>query len=192
MMCFSAALLVLTTATLSCAHGPCNAWTSLWGCRSKWALPQDPGVRCPNFYEAVPSRIGTDGGIFEFDDLLVQALQVATHDFFDDLTFCAAGRPVTKYRAIRQGDIVFIKIEGDPEKCGASYAIDATGKILHRHLGSSLFPADDKDGDDGGSDKGQPTSPSKIDVFEGDAPVALPEEFFARDAGTSPDAGIPR
>ena len=128
-------------------------------------------MRCPNFYAAIPTRLGADGGIFEFDDLLVQALQVATQDFFDDLPVCAAGRPVTKYRVTRQGDIVFVKIEGAPEKCGASYAIDATGKILHRHLGSGVLPADD---DEHGPDAGQPPSPPVLGAVDLDVPAPCP------------------
>lgn len=195
--CFSAGVLVLATIALSCAHGACDEWTFVGGCRSKWALPPDPSVRCPNFYETVPTRIAADGGIFELDDLPVQALQVATEDFFDGPRPvgrpCSEGRGAYSYRVVVQGDVVFVKIAAKPRRCGkkvlsdegATYAIASDGKILHRHLGASLF--DDYEGD---PDGGHPASPSQIDVFEGDAPVALSADLFTLETGTSSDAGL--
>ena len=164
-MCFSAALLALAAATLSCVHGPCDPWVSLWGCRLR-PVQQDPNVQCPNFYETLPIEITADGGgIFEFDDLPVQALQVATEDYFqgprplgkpcsypkDAFTY---RRDAYTYRLVRQGDIVFVKIVADPDKCGrhglsdegATYAIGPDGEILHRHMGASLLDDYEPDG----------------------------------------------
>jgi hypothetical protein len=156
---------------------------------------QDPTIRCPNFYGAIPTTMA-DGGIFEFDDLLVQALRVATEDFFGGSRPlgrpCSADKSAYSYRVVRRGDLVFVKIVGEPQRCGlnvishagATYAIDADGKILHRHLGSTLL-----DDYEGAPDGGRPVSPSDLGVIELEAPVTLPAEILGRDAGTHTDAG---
>lgn len=188
--------LVLGAATLGCAHEPCESRTPLGGCPSRSTPAQDRSVRCPDFYETEPTQIAADGGIFELDDLVIQALQVATGDFFEGPRPlgrpCSGERWAYSYRVVRRGDIVFVKITGKPQQCGlkvishagATYAIDPDGKILHRHWGDTLL-----DDYEGHPDGGRRVSPSDLGVIELEAPANLPMEFFGGDAGTSPDAG---
>ena len=185
---------MLGATTLSCAHGQCDALLAFLGCNSRQSAPikEDPSVRFPNFYRTVPSRLDPDGGLLELDDLVIQGIQVASAHFFDGPRPlgrpCSENRWAYRYRVVRQGDIVFVKIEGDPRRCGqeytlddsgATYAVGADGQILRWRPGAGILD-DFEDEPDAGrlvpaEERGAPA--------EGEAPE-LPSELLKRDAGT--------
>jgi hypothetical protein len=80
------------------------------------------------------------------DGHVLQAIRTAADDFLDvDPTGlpCEDKQSSHEYKALRQGDVIFVRIDFKPESCGrtvgmldagATYAIGVDGKILRREL----------------------------------------------------------
>jgi hypothetical protein len=125
-----------------CAHGPFKALGSLFGCdcASKREPPeyQDMSVHLPVFDSEL--KLDTD-----LDGQTLQAIQIAADDFLradPKDTSCASKQSSHRYRALRQGNIIFVRIDYKPENCGqttgmldggATYAVSAEGKMLRRN-----------------------------------------------------------
>jgi hypothetical protein len=125
---------------------------SLAGCvRSPPSPPSPPtegdrSIVFPQFFERPAIEIGAGGTPYELDGVVLRALTVAIRDFLpsDGKKKPCWDRPEAhRYRIIRQGDIIFIRIDDDLEACGlqyvsldsgAKYAISTEGRILRRVL----------------------------------------------------------
>jgi len=82
----------------------------------------------------------------DLDGHTLQAIRIAANDFLEaDPTGlpCESKQTSHKYRALREGDIIFVRIDFKPENCGqtvrmldagATYAINVDGRILRREL----------------------------------------------------------
>jgi hypothetical protein len=81
----------------------------------------------------------------DLDGYVLQAIRIAADNTLDpDPTGLACGEKQVsyRYRALRKGDIIFVRIEYKPESCGgsdmldagATYAIHVDGTILRRSL----------------------------------------------------------
>ncbi|WP_157775194.1 hypothetical protein [Melittangium boletus] len=82
----------------------------------------------------------------DLDGATLQAIRIAADNFLDadpKGKACAEKQSSYRYRAVRQGDIIFVRITYKPENCGqtvgmldggATYAVSAEGKLLRRNL----------------------------------------------------------
>jgi hypothetical protein len=133
-----------------CAHGPCKALGTLFGCgctaKSHAPEAEDPRIQVPDF----DGKLQVDA---DLDGYTLQAIRIAADDFLNpdptDLP-CKAKQVSHRYQARREGDIIFVRIDFKPENCGrklgmldsgATYAISVDGRILRRAIdGMELYP----------------------------------------------------
>jgi hypothetical protein len=129
-----------------CAHGPCGALASLFGCQCVPKRPQpefaDMRVQLPVF----DSRLQVDTSV---DGFTLQAIRIAADDFLNPDSSnapCRDKQIAYGYQALRQGDIIFVRIEFKPENCqmtyglldgGVTYAINTEGQILRKSSDTS-------------------------------------------------------
>jgi hypothetical protein len=109
-------------------------------------VENDTSIRFPQFFERAPVDVAHPGQTYQLDGVTLRALAIAANDFLppDHATVpCADRQEAHVYRVIRQGDIIFIRIDENPEHCGrkygrldsgAKYAISTDGRILRRAL----------------------------------------------------------
>jgi hypothetical protein len=109
-------------------------------------VENDRSILFPQFFERTPVGIAEPGQTYEFDGVTLRALAIAANDFLppDGANVpCVERREAHVYRIIRQGDILFIRIDENPGYCGrkygrldsgAEYAISTGGRILRRVL----------------------------------------------------------
>ena len=96
-------------------------------------------VQLPVFERTLTPDVDVDG-------YTLQAIRIAADDLLKsepaDLP-CGENQFSYRYRAVRRGDIIFVRIEFKPENCGrtvgmlddgATYAIGVDGRILRREL----------------------------------------------------------
>jgi len=105
---------------------------------------EDMSIRFPEFYERLPITIGEQGQAYELDGVTLRAITIAANDFIPPgykSRSCLDRQETHRYRIIRQGDIIFVNISGNPAACkehlnvlagGAKYAISTDGRILRR------------------------------------------------------------
>lgn len=139
-------LLIFLIAVLGgCAHSPCRTLGDLFGCScvTKQPIGQDPGIELPAFDSSQPIDTEVDG-------FALRAIRVAADDLIppepDPKTPCWARQTANRYRTIRKGDVIFVRIDYKPQNCGetthamdagATYAISVDGRILRRHIDGS-------------------------------------------------------
>lgn len=82
----------------------------------------------------------------DLDGATLQAIRIAADDFLDSdpkVEACSEKQSSYRYRAMRKGDVIFVRITYKPENCGrrvgmldggATYAVSADGKLLRRNL----------------------------------------------------------
>ncbi|PTL75499.1 hypothetical protein DAT35_54545 [Vitiosangium sp. GDMCC 1.1324] len=187
---------VLSLLLSGCAHGPCSSFMSLFGCspQNEAVLAEDPSIKFPQFYEHAPSRVGTDGETFELDGTVLRAIQIAADDFLPPSAKnppCWETQAAHTYRIIRQGDIIFVRIDEDPARCGrevmalhsgAQYAIGSDGRILRRVFDGQPVEPFTPEAPDAGH-RGVPARPGVVPGYEPieDGPSSSPLE--SRDGG---------
>ncbi|WAS87250.1 hypothetical protein [Corallococcus sp. NCRR] len=108
------------------------------------AYEEDPSITFPPFFAQPAVSLGTEGTVYELDGDTLRALTVAARDLLppqDAAVSCGSRWASQQYRVVRQGDVIFIRIDEDPKACGgtqpaldsgASYAIHRDGRILRR------------------------------------------------------------
>ena len=176
---------VLGLLLSGCTHGHCSVVMSLFGCspHSEAVLAEDPSIKFPRFHEHVPFRVETDGGTVELDGTVLHAIQIAANDFLPPGAKnppCWATQAAHTYRVIRQHDIVFVRIDEDPARCGrkvmaldsgAQYAIGPDGRILRRVFDGQPEDPLTPEAPDAGH-QGVPAKPGVVPGYEpvGDEP----------------------
>ncbi|QRK10956.1 hypothetical protein JQX13_13325 [Archangium violaceum] len=162
-----------------CARSRCSTLMSLFGCASQneAVLAEDPSIRFPRFHEHAPFRVETDGGTLELDGTVLRAIQIAADDFLPPGAKnppCWATQAAHTYRVIRQDDIVFVRIDEDPERCGqqvmaldsgAQYAISSDGRILRRLFDGQPESPPSPEPPDAGP-RGVPAQPGVVPGYE--------------------------
>ncbi|RKI34651.1 hypothetical protein D7Y27_32735 [Corallococcus sp. AB004] len=105
---------------------------------------EDPSIAFPPFFAQPAVSLGTEGTVYELDGDTLRALTVVARDLLpprDTSVSCGSRWESQQYRVVRQGDVIFIRIDEDPKACGrahpaldsgASYAIRRDGRILRR------------------------------------------------------------
>ncbi|MHA7627782.1 hypothetical protein [Corallococcus sp. M7] len=163
------------------------------GCMRREANPSDSRVSedrsivFPEMFAREALTIGAPGQPYSLEGSLLRAMAVAADDFLprqQEGQSCWSRREAHRFRILREGDIVFIRMDLDPRACepggllldgGATYAVRLSdGRILRRlHDGEpdgALAPA--------GFDAGVPTGPSDPSIPVGDTSWGEPQPSF--------------
>ncbi|MFP2906360.1 hypothetical protein ACLESD_15110 [Pyxidicoccus sp. 3LFB2] len=166
------------------------------------AREDDPSIVFPRFFEQATVEVGASGGTYELDGVTLRALTVAADDFLPP----DAKRPACwdkleshRYRVIRQAEVIFVRIDEDPEACGrptpalhsgASYAISLEGRILRSLMDGQPDMAARPDGTDaiGAGVLAPPGTSSQPQVAPGESP---PDGGTGLTPGSEPDGGPP-
>jgi hypothetical protein len=159
-------------------------------------MEEDLSIVFPRFYEQATVSVGQGSEPFELDGETLRAISVAAQDLLPPVsksTPCGSRLEARRYRVIRQGSIIFVRIDESPAYCGrmgpsmdsgANYAISTDGRILRRVIDGELDRASGLEAVDAGS-QGTPAEPgtSGVERF-GDGPSPfLPPQWQ--------DAGVP-
>lgn len=162
-------------------------------------VDEDSSIVFPSFFAQPAVSVGTEGTVYELDGDTLRALSIATKDLLppqDKPVPCGSRWESQRYRVVRQGEVIFIRIDEDPGACGrthpaldsgASYAIHQDGRILRRLIDGQ---ADVSAPSDAGmpSIPGDPGTASPDGLGEGPSPF-LPQAW--QDAGPSGPAPAP-
>ena len=157
---------------------------------------EDPSIVFPAFFAQPAISLGTEGTVYELDGDTLRALTVAARDLMppqDAPVSCASRWESQQYRVVRQGEVIFIRIDEDPKACGlthpaldsgASYAIHRDGWILRRLMDGQPDVAKPEDAGVP-STPGEPGSASPDALGDGPSPF-MPSSW--QDAGSLPPA----
>ncbi|WP_223641114.1 hypothetical protein [Corallococcus sp. EGB] len=160
---------------------------------------EDPSITFPSFFAQPAVSLGTEGTVYEMDGDVLRALTVAARDLLppqDATVSCGSRWESQQYRVVRQGDVIFIRIDEDPKACGrtqpaldsgASYAIHRDGRILRRLIDGQPDVAKPEDAGVT-STPGEPGTASPGVVGDGPSPF-LPRSW--QDAGSPAPAPRP-
>jgi hypothetical protein len=156
-------------------------------------LEEDGSIVFPRFFERSTVELGADGQPYELDGAVLRAVMIAANDFLPPSSKkqpCWKRQEAHRYQIIRQGDIVFVRIDDDLESCGlqyvsldtgATYAISTGGRILRRMFdgqpGAEPFHPDLLDA-------GSQGSPAEVGV-----PAPVDEPSRPLEAGAQQDGG---
>jgi hypothetical protein len=170
-------------------------------------LEDNPSFVFPQFFEHAAVQVGAGNAPYELDGVTLRALSLAANDFLPpsaEKRPCQDTQVVLRYRFIRQGSVIFVRIYEDPALCGlsylaldsgAKYAISTDGRILRRVFdGQPEGPFAPESADAG--TRGIPgvpgVSPTFDSTWDGNGPSPyLPLAW--QDAGSTPalDGGAP-
>ena len=112
------------------------------------SINNDTSIVFPRFFERSAVKVEAGAGPYELDGVVLRAISIAANDFLppsDEEQPCWDRQEAYRYRVIRQGDIIFVRIIEDTEYCGseyvavdtgAKYAISTDGRILRRSIGA--------------------------------------------------------
>jgi hypothetical protein len=152
------------------------------------AVENDTSIVFPRFFGQPAIEVGAGGGLHEFDGVTLRAIMIAANDYLppsDEERPCWKRQEAQRYRVIRQGDIVFVHIEEDPEFCGLQYisldsdvryALSSDGRILRRVFAGGIEGALVPEPSDAG-ERALPAQPSAT-------PAEPPST--SQDGGTEP------
>ncbi|MFL5350510.1 MAG: hypothetical protein ACJ8AT_37545 [Hyalangium sp.] len=113
-------------------------------CPPQAPLEDDRSIAFPQFFEHEAVAVGLPGQTYDLDGEMLRALTIATNDFLPSGNAnipCRNRQEAQSYRAIRQGNVIFVYIYEKPSYCGShypaadsgvKYAISTDGRILRR------------------------------------------------------------
>ncbi|CAM4399246.1 hypothetical protein [Corallococcus exiguus] len=164
-----------------------------FGCMRREASPsdslasEDRSIVFPEMFAREALTIGAPGQPYSLEGNLLRAMVVAADDFLprqQEGLSCWSKREAHRFRLLREGDIVFIRMDLDPRACepgrllldgGVTYAVRLSdGRILRRL----------HDGEPDGTrapvspDAGVPTGPSNPSIPVGDTSWGEPQPSF--------------
>lgn len=154
----------------------------------------DTSIVVPHFLQPA-IEVGAGEQMYELEGAVLRALVIAANDHRppgeEDLP-CMYRQERQRYRLIRQGDVIFVGIEEDPEACGlqyiplhsgVTYAISADGRILRRVTASSLEGMTDIESS---HPPVPPAPPAGVEAPESEPPPGTPLEERGGETGISP------
>lgn len=164
----------------------------------------NPSIAFPPFFADSAVAVGAGEKPYELDGVLLRAISIAANDFLpsdDEDRPCWMRQEAYRYRVIRQGDIIFVRIIEDPDHCGpqyisvdtgAKYAISTSGRILRRIIGAELeapLIATTPDAGEPRSPDEKPDGGVRPLTLEASTSHATPEDggLSLKDAGVSND-----
>lgn len=166
-------------------------------------VESDKSIVFPQFFDQPPVNLGAEGGLYQLDGVVLRAIMIAASDFLpppsDKEQPCWRRWEAQQYRVIRQGDIIFVRIDDNLEFCGLNYisldtgveyAVSTSGRILRRIFDDEpsglLSPA----APDAGTQPAPNTLPASMRGSPLDVPpLPLPAE--QGDGGTNPADPVP-
>ena len=163
------------------------------GCLRREANPpdslasEDRSIVFPEMFAREAVSVGAPGQPYALEGNLVRALLVAADDFLPrqrEGQSCWSRREAHRFRLLREGDLVFIRMDLDPSACeaggllldgGATYAVRLSdGRILRRlHDGEPDAP-----NVSGNPDAGVSPGPSDPSIPVGDTSWGEPQPSF--------------
>lgn len=164
---------------------------------------EDRSIVFPKFYERFPTKLSEQGELYQLDGEVLVAISIAANDFAprdrEDVP-CWDRQEAFHYRFVRQGDIIFVRIDHNPNYCehnflimdgGAQYAISSDGRILRRLFDGE--PSDPFPPPDAGNQifSGGPISPSDLGSIRGEPDPAFLERLRKYAESMRPDSGLP-
>jgi hypothetical protein len=164
-------------------------------------LQEDTSIVFPRFYERAPTTTGEQGEFYHMDGPTLVALATAANDFAPrgrKDTPCWDRQEALLYQFIRQGDIIFVRIDNNAFYCanspmildgGAQYAISLDGRILRRVFDGEPVAAPSSDA--GAQETGEPVSLSDLGKFHGEPDPAFLEKVRKKVESMRPDSGVP-
>jgi hypothetical protein len=108
-------------------------------------VENDRSIVFPQFFDHPPVDVGARDELYKLDGVVLRAIMIAANDFLPPPD--EKGQPcwrrweAQQYRVIRQGDVIFVRIDDNLEYCGLNYisldtgveyAISTSGRILRR------------------------------------------------------------
>jgi hypothetical protein len=161
-------------------------------------LEDDRSIVFPRFSERTAVAVGAGNELYELDGVTLRAALIAVTDFLPPVAknpSCWDRQEAYRYRVIRQGDIIFVRIYPDLAYCGreflmldggVTYAISTDGRILRRLFeGEPEGPVSPEPPDAGvrGVPMAPGTAPS-LETHPNEPSNVLPPQWL--DAGSSP------
>ncbi len=170
------------------------------------SLQEDTSIRFPDFHERFATTVGEQGQPYELDGVMLRAITIAANDFIPPNGAerrCWERQEAHRYRVIRRGDVIFVRISTDPAACeqkvlvmdgGARYAISTDGRILRRLFDGEPEELPGSESPDAGAETvpGTPVPDSQVgNTTWGEPSPDLPSSWFPTpsDAGTPPQDG---
>jgi hypothetical protein len=107
-------------------------------------VENDRSIVFPRFFEHDAVEVGAGSGAYELNGAVLRAVMIAANDRFPPGTRkrpCWETPEAQRYRVIRQGTTIFVRIDEELEFCGlryvsldtgVTYAISTEGRILRR------------------------------------------------------------
>jgi hypothetical protein len=133
-------------------------------------LGDDKSIVFPQFFGQAPVVVGAAEKPYELDGSFLRAVTLAANDFRPPTAEkqpCWASQQALRYRVVRRGNIIFVRVDEEPELCGmqyisldtgANYAISTSGQILRRTLDGEPY----EPSRDAGIPAGQPVEPPAL------------------------------
>jgi hypothetical protein len=165
-------------------------------------VENDKSIVFPQFFDQPPVNVGAGGGLYQLDGVVLRAIMIAASDFLpppdDKEQPCWRRWEAQQYRVVRQGEIVFVRIDDNLEFCGLNYisldsgveyAISTSGRILRRIFDADPIDSPSPAAPDAGT-HAIPTNPPPFSVGgppQDAPPPPLPAE--RGDGGTTGPAG---
>lgn len=161
-------------------------------------LEDDTSIVFPRFSERTAVAVGTGEELYELDGVMLRAAMVAVNDFLPPGAknpSCWDRQEAYRYRVIRQGDIVFVRISPDLAYCGrkflmldagATYAISSEGRILRRLFDGEPEGSLTREPSDAGV-RGDPMAPGtapSVETHPNEPSSFLPPQWL--DGGSGP------
>ena len=164
-------------------------------------VEDDPSIVFPHFFDRPAVEVGTSEGMFALDGVVLRAIRIAADDFLPpgrEKRACWDRQESHRYQIIRQGRVIFVRIDEELESCGlryvsldtgVTYAISEEGRILRRVFDAQAetpLPAAPTTDERGAIPEDAGTQPV-VDAGDEDGGTSQPD---IPDAST--DAGPPR
>jgi hypothetical protein len=118
--------------------------------RNTWPHPapveDDPSIVFPRFFEEAAVEVGAGTAPSELEGVVLKAIVIAMNDYVRPQgrePACWGSPEAHRYRVLRRGNIIFVRVDEDLEVCGlqyisvdsgATYAISTDGRILRRYF----------------------------------------------------------
>ncbi|HSP79486.1 MAG TPA: hypothetical protein VLQ93_13200 [Myxococcaceae bacterium] len=166
-------------------------------------LEEDESIIFPDFSERRAVMTDEQGQPYDLDGVTLRALTIAANDFIPPGSkerACWDRQEAHRYRVIREGNILFVRVYADPAACereflmldhGVKYAISTDGRILRRlFTGEPEGPAGRASPDAGAhsASEGRDLTPF-IGATWGEPSPFIPPGWL--DGGSAPDGGSP-
>jgi hypothetical protein len=167
-------------------------------------LKEDNSITFPEFFERTGTLLAEPGEPYDLDGVTLRAITIAANDLIPPPlhdTPCWDRQEAYRYRVMRQGGIIFVRIYANTAYCqhnflildsGAQYAISLDGRILRRvYDGQSPASSGPSFPDAGG--QGPSGLPSIPRINPGEPDPSFLEFVRKKKAAEAarPDSGLP-